>query len=63
MWEIPPHPFFLEENLKEVAIVIILLFFGHPPKSMSLDSTMILCLLPVSLWFLLCIFSCRSGKD
>ena len=60
MWEIPPHPFLLEENLYNCNYSSV---FGHPPKGMSLDSTMILCLLPVSLWFLLYIFSCRSGKD
>ena len=43
------------------AIVIILPFVGCLPGGMGLDCTVSLSLLPISLWFLLYIFSC--GKS
>ena len=43
------------------AIVIILLFLGCPPWGMSLCYTVSTLLLPVSLWFLLYIFSYRKS--
>ena len=41
------------------AVVIILPFVCHPPGGTGLDYTKSSCLLPISLWFLLFIFSCR----
>ena len=43
------------------AIFIILLFVGHLHGSMGLDCTVSLSLLPLLLWFLLYIFSCRRS--
>ena len=58
MWEVPSHPFLLGENLCNFNYSSV--FFGYSPKGMSLDSTMTVCLLPVSLWVLFHSFSCRS---
>ena len=43
------------------AMVIILPFVGHLPRVTGLDYTVCLPLLPLSLWFLLYIFSCRKS--
>ena len=43
------------------AIVIILPFVGHLPRGVGLDQTASLLPLPMPLWFLLYIFSCRKS--
>ena len=41
--------------------IIILQFVGHPPRVMGLDYIASLPLLPVSLWFVLYVFSYRRS--
>ena len=45
------------------AVVIIPPFVGCLPEVVGLDCTMHLPLLTISLWFLLCIFSCRKYQS
>ena len=42
-------------------ILIILLFVGHSPRDMGLNYAISPPLLPISLWFLFYIFSCRRS--
>ena len=41
--------------------ITILQFVGYLPRDMGFDYTSSPLLLPVSLWFLLCVFSCRRS--
>ena len=48
-------------SLGKTSAVIILSFVDHPPVGMQLDYITSVPA-PVSLWFLLCIFSCRRSS-